>query len=219
MDIKLRVLQLQAFEQRVAEAFNEGKIRAPIHLSHNNEESLIRYFDDQVTAGDWFFSTWRSHYHALLAGIPEGKVLEAVLAGRSITLCFPEWNFYASAIVGGHLSWALGVAYQIRQDTMQFIAAKPKEREKIMQKEPRVHAFLGDMAAFSGVYAECSRYAHCHGLPITFIEEDNGLSVMTKTDDVYPRPKFQENGPWATRYSYDLSSKWPHSGAGKRIDF
>ena len=45
--------------------YEKGKIRAPIHLSGNNENQLIKIFK-KVKKQDWVFSTWRSHYHALL---------------------------------------------------------------------------------------------------------------------------------------------------------
>ena len=47
-----------------------GKIKAPIHLSGNNENELIKIFKKVNKKNDWVLSTWRNHYHALLKGIP-----------------------------------------------------------------------------------------------------------------------------------------------------
>src|SRR6266566_3092630 len=101
--------KLIAFEQDIADEFNKGNIHSPIHLSGGNEEWLIDYFDNNFRKGDWIASTWRSHYHALLCGVPEEQVRAAIIKGRSITLCFPEYRFFSSAIMGGALPIALGV--------------------------------------------------------------------------------------------------------------
>jgi len=60
--------RLIAFEKRVADAFNAGEIKGPIHLAGGNEEELIRHFQG-IGSDEWVFSTYRSHYHALLKGI------------------------------------------------------------------------------------------------------------------------------------------------------
>ena len=61
--------QLIAFEKKIKIIYEKGKIKAPIHLSGNNETQLINIFK-KVKKSDWVFSTWRNHYHALLKGIP-----------------------------------------------------------------------------------------------------------------------------------------------------
>ena len=53
--------QLIAFEEEIASLFNEGKIRAPIHLYYGNEEKIIEIFK-RITTQDWIFCSWRSHY-------------------------------------------------------------------------------------------------------------------------------------------------------------
>ena len=62
--------ELVAFEDEIIELFNDGKILSPIHLSRGNEDDLIRIFQD-VKPEDWVFGTHRSHYHALLKGVPK----------------------------------------------------------------------------------------------------------------------------------------------------
>ena len=108
------------------------KIRAPIHLSDGNEEQLIEIFRE-IAPYDWVFSTWRSHYHALLHGVPREMVMSEIMAGRSMMLHFPGWRFFTSAIVGGILPIACGVA------------AASKEDNQIVN--PWVWCFVGDMTA------------------------------------------------------------------------
>ena len=94
--------QLIAFENEVAARFNAGKIRAPVHLYWGNEENIIKTLAG-VRPQDWIFCSWRSHYQCLLKGVPEQEVMDEIMAGRSISLCFPQHRIYSSAIVGGVL--------------------------------------------------------------------------------------------------------------------
>lgn len=197
---------LRAFEVDVAARFNAGEIRAPVHLSGGNEEQLCAYFAENYRAerGDWVLSTWRSHYHALLCGIDPAQVYGEIMAGRSISLCFPEHRFLSSAIVGGTLPIATGIALGLRK------SGSPA----------RVHCFIGDMAARTGAFSEALQYAEGHDLPIRFIVEDNGKSVLTDTEEVWGgvNPPYDDSeSPLVTYYNYVLP--WPHSGAGVRVEF
>ena len=60
------------FEKKIKSLYEKGKIKAPIHLSGGNEQQLINIFK-KINRQDWVISNWRSHYHALLHGIPEKK--------------------------------------------------------------------------------------------------------------------------------------------------
>jgi TPP-dependent pyruvate/acetoin dehydrogenase alpha subunit len=191
--------QLQSFEREVATAFNAGKVRAPVHLSGGNEAKLIRYFEKCVKPGDWVATTWRSHYHCLLHGVPRDRLMQDILAGKSIALNYPEHRVVASAIVGGALPIALGIAAGIKR----------------RGGKEKVHAFCGDMAGNGGTFHECLEYAWGHELPITFVVERNGLSVCTDTNIAWGMGG--EKHPPRVVYSYHLP--WPHSGAGKRVEF
>jgi len=67
-DIQQTTETLIDFENLIVKHWEEGKIRGPIHLSNGNEEQLIEVFK-RIKTTDWVFSTWRSHYHALLKEI------------------------------------------------------------------------------------------------------------------------------------------------------
>lgn len=184
--------ELIAFERDIADIFEQGKIRAPVHLHGGNEQQLINIFQ-QVKPDDWVFSTHRSHYHALLKGIPPELVKTEILNGHSINLCFPMYRFYTSAIVGGILPIALGVAM-----TQQV-----------------VWCFVGDMAAETGIFHECTKYAHGHQLPITFVIEDNHKSVDTPTWEVW---QDSAHLTYETEY-YSYERRYPHQGSGKWVTF
>jgi TPP-dependent pyruvate/acetoin dehydrogenase alpha subunit len=191
------------FENKIANLFNSAKIKAPIHLHSNNELSLIKIFK-KIKKKDWIFCSWRSHYHCLLKGVPEKLVLKEIMDGKSISLCFPKYRVYSSAIVGGSIPIALGVAL-----------ANKKKKSK-----DKVFCFVGDMTSETGIMAESLKYAENHKLPIHFIVEDNNLSVCTDTKKVWKMKKKtfeKKKSKYISYYKYKL--KYPHAGAGIRVEF
>ena len=78
--------QLIAFEDQIADCFNNAMIKAPVHLYYGNEDQIIEVFK-QVQPEDWVFCTWRSHYQCLLKGVPQEQIKKDILDGKSITLC------------------------------------------------------------------------------------------------------------------------------------
>jgi pyruvate dehydrogenase E1 component alpha subunit len=190
---------LLRFEEEIEQLFAAGAIKAPVHLAGGNEHELIRIFDD-IKSYDWVLCTWRAHYHALLRGVPPKRVKEAIINGRSIALCFPEYRLLSSALVGGICPIATGLAWSIK-------ARRGRET---------VHAFIGDMAAKTGIYHECRQYCEGHNLPVHWIIEDNGLSVTTDTKAVWGNAALRTT-PEVTRYEYSLSR--PHVGIGKFVVF
>ena len=192
------------FEDKVAETFNAGKIRAPIHLYSGNEDKLIEIFQKIDVKEDWVFCSWRSHYQCLLKGVPEDLLYNAILEGRSIALCFLEYKIFSSAIVGGHIPIALGVALSLKRQ----------------ESDSHVYCFLGDMTAETGIAQSAFAYANNFDLPITFIIEDNGISVCSDTRKVWGTSKlrFQQISNKKI-ISYTYTNKYPHAGAGKRVEF
>ena len=174
----MEVKELIDFENEIADLFEKGLIHSPVHLSGGNEEQLIEIFNN-IKPDDWVFSTHRSHYHALLKGIPKEWIKQEILKNHSITLNNSDYYFFSSAIVGGILPIALGVA----------------------MTGSNVWCFVGDMASCTGIFYECVQYATNFNLPIWFVVEDNGFSVNTPTDRVwgyeYKRKRpHQGSGKW-----------------------
>ena len=191
------------FEKKVANTFNKAKIKAPVHLYSNNEEQIIEVFKD-INKDDWVFCTWRSHYQCLLKGVPENELYEKICKGISISLCFPGYKIFSSAIVSGSIPIAVGAAISI----------------KLNKEKNRVHCFMGDMTSETGIAHECIKYSRNHQLPIHFIIEDNSKSVCTDTRETWNSNKLSYESvsdPMITYYRYD--TKYPHAGAGTRIQF
>jgi len=194
---------LIAFETDIAEVFNAGKIHAPVHLYYGNEAQMIEIFRD-VKPEDWVFCSWRSHYQCLLKGVPPEEVKAEILAGRSISLCFPKYRVVSSAIVTGVLPIAVGTAMGIKR----------------RGEKARVHCFVGDMTAETGAFHECLKYSTNHQLPIRFIIEDNAKSVCTDTRETWNQPVLTyENSRHPLVVYYKYQTKYPHAGAGKRVQF
>lgn len=194
---------LIAFETEIADIFNAGKIRAPVHLYYGNEAKMIEIFRD-VKPEDWVFCSWRSHYQCLLKGVPREEVKAEILEGRSISLCFPKYRVVSSAIVTGVLPIAVGTAMGIKR----------------RGEKARVHCFVGDMTSETGSFHECLKYSTNHQLPIRFIIEDNAKSVCTDTRETWNQPVLSyENSRHPLVVYYKYQTKYPHAGAGQRVQF
>ena len=113
-------------------------------------------------------------------------------------------KIYSSAIVGGILPISLGMA-------LSFKRKKSKNK---------VFCFIGDMTSETGIAHETIKYSINKKLPIHFIVEDNSKSVCTDTRNTWSLKKLTyENfaSKYITFYKYKL--KYPHAGAGKRVQF
>lgn len=194
--------ELIDFETKIGDLFNEGKIKAPIHLYDGNETQMIDIFN-KINDDDWVFCTWRSHYQCLLKGVPQDILTKDILDGKSITLCYPEYNIYSSAIVTGSIPISTGVALDIKRKN----------------QKNHVWCFVGDMASETGTFFENWKYSVNHDLPITYVIEDNGKSVCTDTLKVWNCEElfFAKETRKIKYYKYE--TKYPHAGAGKRIQF
>ena len=192
------------FEDDIAETFNKGMIKAPVHLYSGNEDFLINFFKKKIKKNDWVFCSWRSHYQCLLKGVPPKILNKEILDGKSISLCFMKYKVYSSAIVGGILPISLGMALSLKRK----------------KSKNRVFCFIGDMTSETGIAYETIKYSINKKLPIHFVIEDNSKSVCTDTRKTWSLKKLSyENSrnSYITYYKYKL--KYPHAGAGKRVQF
>ncbi|SVB00768.1 uncharacterized protein METZ01_LOCUS153622 [marine metagenome] len=164
---------------------------------------MIEVFDD-VKEQDWIMCSWRSHYQCLLKGVPEEVLYRDILAGRSISLCYPKQRIFSSAIVGGSISIATGIALSISKKGGSNC----------------VHCFVGDMTAETGIAHECIKYSENFDLPIRFIVEDNRKSVCTDTYEAWGMSAssyLAYGGSKVVYYQYE--TRYPHAGAGERVQF
>jgi TPP-dependent pyruvate/acetoin dehydrogenase alpha subunit len=191
--------ELIAFEDNIVEHWEKGGIQGPVHLCNGNEEQLLE-ISKRMNDSDWVFSTWRSHYHALIKGVSPIWLKQEILEGRSITIVSEKDKFYASAIVSSIIPIAVGAAMGIKSNG----------------GTEKVWCFVGDMAFETGQFYEMHKYATNLNLPIVFIVEDNGVSTNTPTIETWGGVKrdIPTNVIW-----YNYKNKWPHYGTGKWITF
>lgn len=198
--------ELIEFENEIADYFNDALIKAPVHLYHGNEKEMIDVFEkNNIGKDDWVLCSWRSHYQCLLKGVPKEELKEAILQGKSISLSFKEHRVLCSGIVTGQLSVSVGIALGIKRSG----------------GSNKVYCFMGEMTSETGAAHECIKYSRNHKLPIHFIIEDNGKSVCTDTKATWAMDKMSYEGindEYITYYKYDLD-KYPHAGAGVRVQF
>jgi len=200
------------FENDIANCFNNKMIKAPIHLHEGNEEQLLEIFK-MINEDDWVFTTWRSHYHCLLKGVPKELLKSDILQCKSITLCYEKYKIFSSAIVTGNIPIATGVAMDIKRN----------------KKSGKVWLFSGDMTSTTGMFYENYRYATMHDLPMNFVIEDNDKSVCTITKDTWNGSPFINSNDYEADkvhkinenlfyYSYKMV-KYQHAGTGVRVQF
>lgn len=199
MTISLTKDDLIKFEDEIAELFNQGKIKAPVHLTHGNEDPILKIFE-AVHKNDWVCGAWRNHYMCLLKGMPAEELKNKILRGKSMVMSSKEHNIVCSSIVGGIPSIATGIAWGLKLDN----------------SPNRVWCFVGDMSMETGAFHEAYKYARGHNLPITWVVEDNGKSVETPTKEVWGLGV--ESKPSILYYKY-TNNKYPHAGAGVRVSF
>lgn len=192
--------ELIAFEDRIGDLYLDNKLPFLFHLSGGNEDQLIEIFKD-IKEGDYVISNHRSHYHALLHGIPPEVVEQRILNGRSMFIYDRERNFFCSAIIGGTPAIAAGIAW----------ALKRKGSDK------KVWCFIGDGTEDNGHTYEAIRYVDGFDLPCKFIIENNNRSVESTNEERWGKTSdYQWNSPSVIKYYYDIT--YPHCRKPGMID-
>ncbi len=233
---------LISFEHEMAQLYREGHVKGPSHFAEGNENQIIKIFrglqnKEYVTQNtgltrkevleknlivlssatdyyshilrgirqnDYLFASYRNHAHALLKGMPRAELKDAIMKGKSMHPLSSKYRIITSAIVPGQLPMAVGRAMALQRSG--------GIRECVW-------AFCGDMAAETGTFHECSKYAENFKLPLVFVIEDNGLSTQTPTQTVWGYhdsfiPSLRSN----TIY-YTYKNSFNHQGAGKEAGF
>lgn len=199
---------LKEYEENLKLLFSEGKINCPLHLSGGNESHLLDLFEF-IKPEDYVFSTHRAHYHYLLKGGDPQELLDEILGlpsgickgnGRSMHIYDVKKRFYTSAIVGGIAPIACGVALSIKKRKL----------------DEHVWCFVGDGAEDQGSFVEAVRFGAARELPLTFIIEDNDLSIGSTK-----KQRWHNYQPIKGRniIRYEYVRQWPHCGIGSWVGF
>ena len=191
---------LIAFENRIGDLYLDNKLPFLFHLSGGNEKQLISIFED-INEGDYVISNHRSHYHALLHGIPPETIEDRILNGRSMFIYDRSRNFFCSAIIGGTPAIAAGIAWALK-------------RKGSNQK---VWCFVGDGTEDNGHLYEAVRYVDGWDLPCKFVIENNDRSVEASNSERWGKSgDYKWDSPSVFKYKYDIT--YPHARKPGMID-
>jgi len=160
------MLRIRRTEKRLIKLFNDGHIKAPIHLSIGQEAVAVGVMA-ALRPEDKIVSTHRCHAHYLAKGGDMKKMFAEILGkatgcakGKGGTMhLFDEdaGHVISAPIVGASISFAVGLA----------LSFKMKDEDKIAV------AFFGDGAVEEGIFWESINFASTHHLPILFVCENN----------------------------------------------
>jgi pyruvate dehydrogenase E1 component alpha subunit len=167
------MLLARLFEERAAEEYTKGNIVGFLHL-YPGEEAVAAGVINAAGPSDYIVSTYREHAHALVRGLPPGKVMAELFGradgvsggmGGSMHMFDRERRFMGGyAIVGQSCPIAVGIAYAIA-----------------MRNLPEtVICFFGDGAMNQGAFHEALNMAGLWRLPILFALENNHYAIGTE---------------------------------------
>ena len=166
------MVRIRRLEEKCAELYGAGKIRGFLHL-YIGEEAVATGCMHALAPEDNVVATYREHGHALLRGVPMGKIMAEMYGkregcsrgrGGSMHLFDAERRFYGgNAIVGGGLPLAVGLGLAVR-----------------LKNENRVTAcFFGEGAMAEGAFHESMNLAQLWRLPVAFFCENNLYAMGT----------------------------------------
>jgi len=167
------MIRVRTFEERCAELYGQSKIRGFLHL-YVGQEAIAAGIIPQLKPEDALLGTYREHGHALIRGVPAGRIMAEMFGkatgcsggrGGSMHLFDAPRHFYGgNAIVGGHLPIATGLALA----------------DAMLGRTGRVTAcFFGEGAVAEGEFHEAMNLAALWNLPVLFCCENNLYAMGT----------------------------------------
>ena len=166
------MIRIRRFEDKCAELYTQEKIRGFLHL-YDGQEAIAAGLISVLAPRDRIVATYREHGHALVRGVPMGRVMAEMYGkaegcsrgrGGSMHLFDAGTNFYGgNAIVGGGLPLAAGLALADRMRGGDQVTA----------------CFFGEGAVAEGEFHETMNLAELWDLPVLFVCENNGYAMGT----------------------------------------
>jgi TPP-dependent pyruvate/acetoin dehydrogenase alpha subunit len=174
------MLRIRMTEEKIAEKYDEGKMRCPTHLSIGQEAIAVGVCTN-LSSNDFVMSTHRAHAHFLAKGGSLKKLIAEIYGkktgcsrgmGGSMHLIDKKVGFMGStAIVGNTIPIAVGLALSIKLQKQNTISC----------------VFFGDGAIEEGVFYESINFSIVHNLPVLFICENNLYSVYSGLEVRQPK--------------------------------
>jgi TPP-dependent pyruvate/acetoin dehydrogenase alpha subunit len=182
LELHSRMATLRFLEERVAELRGSGEVVGSVHLAIGQEAVAVGACS-ALGPADAVVATYRGHGWAVAKGVPPVAVLAELLgraggtnAGRagSAFLSSMAHGFVGeNSIVGAGAPIALGAALAGRHDGSGRVAL----------------TVFGDGAINQGSVSEAFNFAAAFRLPVVFVCENNGLSELTRIDQMVAEPQ------------------------------
>jgi len=173
LELYERMATIRAFETLVKREYLAGSLPGFVHLYIGEEASAVGVCaalrqDDQIE------STHRGHGHCIAKGADLNRMM-AEIYGKRTGLCkgkggsmhiadFSVGMLGANGVVGGGYNLAVGAALANRE---------------ILHNDKVSVVFFGDGAANRGTFHEAANAAASRGLPVVFVNENNGWASTT----------------------------------------
>ena len=160
------MLRIRLVEEKLADWYTSGLIKAPVHLSIGQEAVAVGVMA-ALSPEDKIVSTHRCHGHYLAKGGDLKKMMAEIL-GKATGCCRGKGgtmhlfddsagHVISAPLVGASIAFAVGIA----------MSSKMKGESKIAV------AFFGDGAVEEGVFWESINFASVFKLPVLFVCENN----------------------------------------------
>ena len=157
-------------EEEVVEFFKQGLIPGLAH-PYIGQEAVAAGVCGALGEGDLVVSNHRGHGHSVAKGVPERAILSELM-GKDAGMCLGLGGsmhstdlqagvIFSTAIVGGGIPLAVGVALALQMD----------------KKTNCVVCFFGDGATNTGAFHEALNLAAVWKLPVVFVCENNQYAV------------------------------------------
>jgi dihydrolipoamide dehydrogenase len=175
MRLYRQMVYIRRFEERCQEMYTRAKIGGYCHLNIGEEATVVGGIS-ALHAGDYIYTSYREHGHALARGV-DPKAVMAELFGRetgtshgrggSMHLYDAEHRFMGGyGIVGGHLPLAVGAGW----------AVKYEKRKDV------VFCMFGDGATNIGAFHESLNFAAVFDLPVVWFCVNNKWGMGTAVE-------------------------------------
>ncbi|MGH2363883.1 MAG: pyruvate dehydrogenase (acetyl-transferring) E1 component subunit alpha [Chloroflexota bacterium] len=163
------------FEEKVGEMYTRSKIGGFLHLNIGEEGAFVGAIR-ALQPGDYVFSTYREHGHAITQGVEPRRVMAELFGrvdgtskgrGGSMHLFDANKRFMGGyAIVAGSIALAVGVS----------LACVYRGTDEI------VMSLFGDGATNNGTFHESMNLAKVWHLPVVFVCVNNQYGMGTAVD-------------------------------------
>jgi pyruvate dehydrogenase E1 component alpha subunit len=177
LDLHHLMLLNRRFEEKVGEMYTRSKVGGFLHLNIGEEATFVGAIK-ALRAGDYLYSTYREHGHAISHGVDPKRVMAELFGrvdgtsrgrGGSMHLFDADKRFMGGyAIVAGSIALAVGTA----------MACQYRETDNV------VMSIFGDGATNNGTFHESLNLAKVWHLPVVFLCVNNQYGMGSAVDRV-----------------------------------